>query len=102
MGLPVYYTPHARETLLSVYNFIENKFGKKSAEKFTTKAEKTIAVIAKHPLIFKASTIDANVRVGLITKQTSLFYRISDNSIYLLFFWDNRQEPIFEAINDNS
>jgi plasmid stabilization system protein ParE len=94
VSLQVLYTPRSKETLKSVYDFIYNKFGSRSVDKFITKAEKIIALIAEHPLIFKASVIDKNVRVGLISKQTSLFYRITDTTIHLLFFWDNRQEPI--------
>lgn len=96
MSLPVLYTPRSKETLESVYHFISNKFGRISADRFLLKTEKTIQLIAEHPLMFKASTIDEQVRIGLISKQTSLFYRVTDTSIHLLFFWDNRQEP-FEA-----
>ncbi|MES2428877.1 MAG: type II toxin-antitoxin system RelE/ParE family toxin [Bacteroidota bacterium] len=94
MALEIYYTPQSRETLRGIYNFIHNKFGFRSAEKFSIKAEKTILLIAHQPLMFKASNIDEKVRIALISKQTSLFYRITEDSIHLLFFWDNRQEPI--------
>ncbi|TSJ39665.1 hypothetical protein FO440_18165 [Mucilaginibacter corticis] len=94
MSLNVYYTPRSKETLKYVYNFIDNKFGRKSAEKFVSKTEKTISLITQYPFMFKSSMIDKNVRIALISKQTSLFYRITDTSIHLLFFWDNRQEPI--------
>jgi plasmid stabilization system protein ParE len=94
MSLEIYYTPYSRQTLKQTYNFIENKFGSKIADKFINKAEKTISLIALYPYMFKSSGIDENVRIGLISKQTSLFYRITDTSIHLLFFWDNRMEPI--------
>jgi plasmid stabilization system protein ParE len=94
MSLNLFYTPRAKETLVSVYNFIYNKFGARSADKFTAKAEKTIALIAQYPFMFKSTNIDEHVRIGFISKQTSLFYKVTDNSIQLLFFWDNRQEPI--------
>lgn len=71
-----------------------NKFGTKPAEKFLNKAQKTISLIALNPAMFKASTIEDNVRITFISKQTSLFYRVTKNSIHLLLFWDNRQEPI--------
>jgi plasmid stabilization system protein ParE len=94
MGLSIYYTPRAKETLKITYNFIHNKFGPRSADKFELKAGKTISLIAEYPFMFKASAIDENVRIGLVSKQTSLFYRVTETSIYLLFFWDNRQEPL--------
>lgn len=37
---------------------------------------------------------DPNVRFGLITSQVSIVYKIHPNHIYLLYFWDNRQQPI--------
>ena len=96
-NLKIYYTPRARETLNSVYQFILQRFGSKSADKFLLKAEKTIALLPKQPFMFKASTIDESVRVGFITKQCSLFYQVTENSIHLLFFWDNRQESTFQV-----
>ena len=93
MSLQIFYTPRSRQTLESVYQFIQNKFGTKSADHFLLKAEKTISLIAEHPLMFKASTVDDNIRIGFISKQTSLFYKVTETSVHLLFFWDNRQEP---------
>ncbi len=94
MSLSIFYTPRSRETLASIYSFIKNKFGINSADKFLSKAEDVVSLIADHPFMFKSSSIDQNVRIAFITKQTSLFYRITDDSIHLLFFWDNRQDPI--------
>jgi len=96
MSLNVFYTTEAKETLSAVYSFIQEKFGTRSADKFVTKAEKTIALIAEQPFMFKGSPLGENVRIGFITKQTSLFYLVTEQSIDLLFFWDNRQEPLFE------
>lgn len=35
------------------------------------------------------------MRKGWISKQGCFIYEIKNESIYILFFWDNRQEPIF-------
>lgn len=95
MKLEIVYTPNAQSTATAIYNFISGQFGIAAADKFIIKAEKTISLISVNPLMFKASTIDSNVRIALITKQCSLFYRVTETSIHLLYFWDNRQEPQF-------
>jgi len=95
MSLKVYYTQPAKETLLVLYTSIQSKFGKRSADKFLLKVEKTVDLISEFPFMFKSSSIDEHVRIGLITKQSSVFYRVTDESITLLFFWDTRQEPFF-------
>jgi plasmid stabilization system protein ParE len=96
MALDVFYTPKAKETFVLVYNFISDKFSVKIANQFLNKAEKTIQLIAHQPLIYKSSAIDEQVRVAIFTKNTSLFYQVKDNAVILLFFFDNRQEPIID------
>jgi plasmid stabilization system protein ParE len=95
MSLTVLYTPRSKETLLSVFNFIESKFGARSANAFLTKVDKVIKTISTQPYVFKASLLGNDVRIAFISKQTSLFYQVTDKSIILLFFWDNRQESFF-------
>ncbi|MXV52428.1 type II toxin-antitoxin system RelE/ParE family toxin [Pedobacter sp. HMF7647] len=94
MSYQVFYTPRSQETLRLVYDFINGKFGKRAADKFLAKTGKVIELIAEQPQMFKASIFNDDVRVALITKQTSMFYKITDTSVYLLFFWDNRQDPM--------
>lgn len=96
MSLAVFYTPRSKETLLSVFNFIESKFGSNSARAFLRKTDKTIRIVSTQPYMFKASPIGEHIRVAYISKQTSLFYQVTEKSINLLFFWDNRQEPFYK------
>lgn len=97
MSLEVFYTPRSRETLQSVYEFILNKFGSRSADKFASKADKIITLISEQPFMFRTFPLDENIRIALITRQCSLFYRVTEASVYLLFFWDNRQDPILRV-----
>lgn len=94
MSLAIFYTPTAKETLQAVYHFVENKFGQRPADKFLEKAERIIDLLAVQPELFKVSAIHEDVRIALITKQCSLFYQVKTDAIHLLFFWDNRQEPL--------
>ncbi|MES2448562.1 MAG: type II toxin-antitoxin system RelE/ParE family toxin [Bacteroidota bacterium] len=94
MALDVFYTPKAKETFVLVYNFIAEKFSIKIANQFLSKAEKTIHLISQQPFMYKSSSIDENVRIATFTKHTALFYQVKPKSINLLFFFDNRQEPL--------
>jgi plasmid stabilization system protein ParE len=93
MSLEIILTPKAKDTLLSIVSFIQAEWGQNSAEKFITKAYKTLDNISKQPYLFKSYSGN-EVRKGLITKQTSVIYRINAGKIEVLFFWDNRQDPI--------
>jgi cytochrome c oxidase subunit IV len=64
-------------------------------KKLLAKVYKTLFLASEIPYMFKAFTLSDNIRVGLISKQTSFFYRVQENEIIILLFWDNRQEPMF-------
>ena len=93
MKFEIILTPKAKDTLLATIFFIQGKWGNKSAEKFVEKTYNVLDIIAQQPYIFKAYR-ETSVRKGIITKQTSVVYRILNDRIEILFFWDNRQEPI--------
>ena len=95
MALKIVFSADALEILLSIINQIENNWGSGQSDKFLEKVHKTLDLTAKNPYMFKASSIEEDVRKGLISKQTSFFYEIRENEIIILFFWDNRQETMF-------
>jgi plasmid stabilization system protein ParE len=97
MSRRIIFSDDAIEILLSITNYIENKWGARQADKFLEKVDKTLDLTSKNPYMFKVSSIQDDVRKGLISKQTSFFYEIYENEIFILFFWDNRQESIFNG-----
>jgi plasmid stabilization system protein ParE len=93
MKLEIVLTPRARETFLSIVAFIQLKWDDKAAEKFVERTYNVLDTISQQPYIFKVYQAN-NVRKGFVTKHTSVIYRVLDDRIEVLFFWDNRQEPI--------
>ncbi len=94
MGLEISYSDRAKESARDVYNFILENFGQKAAATFRLKLETTLRSILEFPFLFKASELDESIRIGLITKQTSVVYEVRHETIFLHYFWDNRQEPM--------
>lgn len=95
MSLDVFYTHHYRSASAAIYDFIEKNVGKKAADNFLINIDKVVNLIANNPYMFKSSNFDKNVRVGLVNRRHSLLYTVSENNIYILFIWDNKQEPLF-------
>ncbi|RBQ04888.1 type II toxin-antitoxin system RelE/ParE family toxin [Pedobacter miscanthi] len=93
MSLTVVWTDEAKETFDAIFSFILDKFSEQSAKKFLKQTNKILSIIKVQPEIFEASISD-QFRKGKITNQTSVFYEIEDDQIRLLFFFDNRQEPL--------
>lgn len=96
MSLEVVFAPKATETLLSITSFVENRWGRKMADGLIEKTYKTISLISEQPFMFKASLIHKNIRHGLINRHLSFLYEVHPTYIAILYFWDNRQDPLFE------
>lgn len=95
MSLEVRWADEAEFTFDAIVIFIHNGWGEKVADNFRDKVKKVLHSISQHPYLFPEADI-AGMRKAVITKQTSLFYEIYNDCVYLTFFWDNRQDPLFE------
>jgi plasmid stabilization system protein ParE len=62
------------------------------ALEFVEDVETTIKLITDFPELFPLTDY-FGVRKALVRKQITLFYRIKDEKIYLIRFWNNYQNP---------
>lgn len=61
------------------------------SQKLFKEIQKLLVIISKHPFLGKTTDIE-DVRV-VIFKDYQLFFKISDNRIIILTFWDSRSNP---------
>ncbi|WP_426326923.1 type II toxin-antitoxin system RelE/ParE family toxin [Pedobacter sp. R-06] len=94
MALTVSFSEEAYETLLGIGMFIEEIWGYDYAEKFIHSVYKKIDLIAIQPFIYEPILLNSQVRKGVVSKYTSFYYRVYQEEIRILFFFDNRQDPL--------
>ena len=94
MSIAIVWSDTAELTFDAIVNYLENSRGEASARKFVRRTNQILKNLSQQPYMFKSKEIDNDVRIGLITSQTSVIYKIHPKHIYLLYFWDNRQQPI--------
>ncbi|WP_374760313.1 type II toxin-antitoxin system RelE/ParE family toxin [Dyadobacter diqingensis] len=94
MRFEIVLTHTAVETYEAIFERINLKWGRNTAEKFEAKVFQTLAQISETPLIFKSTAERPNVRQGRINKNCSFFYEVNSFEIQILFFWDNRQDVL--------
>lgn len=94
MSLPVILSETAVESFEAICEQILRRLGPASVKGFKRNTVKTLDLISSSPLAYKATSYDANIRCALIKKMSSVFYEIKSDRIEILFFWDNRQEPM--------
>ena len=73
--------------------YLHEEWGRKSAQKVNAHLLKMLDRIALKPEMFQRSRKHKDVRKCVLSRQTSLFYRVEDKKIELITFFDNRQHP---------
>lgn len=73
--------------------FLEEEWSLKVKKDFIFKLEVVLKQIRKLPESFPESDKMPGLRKCVITRQTTIFYKYSDTSIYIVSLFDNRQNP---------
>jgi plasmid stabilization system protein ParE len=88
----VIWSPKVRLSYYQILEYLEEERTINELEAFINRTEEVINHICGNPLLYPFSK-KSETRKCVVVKQVSLFYRVKLNSIELLVFWDNRQDP---------
>lgn len=92
--LEIYWSPQAELSFQKELDFISLKWGNQEASKFIDLVDKYVEILASG-LIKGRFSKSRKVRLFLLSKQTTLIYKIDkkSNTLHLVLFWNNRQNP---------
>lgn len=94
MKFEIKWSDYARKSFREVVKQIEEKWTVKEVSAFIKKMNNTFDIISHSPYAYPSTRYE-NIRRAVISRQTSVLYRVSEEYIEILFFWDNRQDPLF-------
>jgi plasmid stabilization system protein ParE len=89
--MQVYVTSRAERNFESIVDYIKEKWGEKTAKEFIQKVDEIFKLLKNYPLMGLVEKDD--IRGFQLSRQTRLLYRIRDNKIIILSFFDVRQDP---------
>jgi len=93
MSCQIFWSPDARNDFVNILEYLNKHWGKQGVLNFINRTEQVLQLISDNPLLFISSEKKPSVHRCVVVKQISLFYRINNNKIELLRFWDNRMDP---------
>lgn len=73
-------------------DYLLKEWSEKIAAEFIEDVDVTIELIKIHPELYTL-TNHLEVRKAVIRKQVTLYYKVSDQNIFLLRFWNTYQNP---------
>ena len=87
------WSDEALQGLKRIIEYLEQRWTQKEIKKFARLLDKQLNIIKDNPLIFPQSNKSEGIRKSVLSKQTSIYYKVEENKIYLLTLFDNRQDP---------
>ena len=93
MSKPIEWSPRSQKDYLNLLDNLQLKWGEKTIQKFNDRLESILELIAERPEMYPSSGKKKQVRRCVLSKQTSLYYRIKKDKIELITLFDNRQNP---------
>lgn len=87
------WSPRALADFSDIVGYILSRWSEKEALNYIARVEDCISMIKKMPEMFKISRKRKKVRQCVISSQTSLYYRISGDTLEIIALFDTRQNP---------
>lgn len=91
MGYKIFWTEEAIQNLENIIDYLASKWTQREVDNFKEKLSKQIDLIKRNPRMFPVSTFQPRLRKAVLSRQTSIFYEIGDNVIYLAYVFVNYQ-----------
>lgn len=91
----IIWLPEAADTFEEIVQYLEEEFGEASARKFVKRVYAFLDILAAHPNLGPIENPAEQIRGFVLHRNTTLFYKTEQETIYLLAFFDNRSETRF-------
>lgn len=89
----IYWTDEALDNLTKIIKYLEDRWTDKEIRNFSKLLEKQIELIQANPELFPFSLTSDGLRRSVLTKQTTIYYQISNDEIRTVTLFANRQDP---------
>jgi len=93
MAITIKWTKRASRTFHKTVDYIEEEWSEGSARKFVRKVNDFLKLLKDYPKIGKVEFEEKGIRGFILSRQTTVLFRIKGDTIILLKFFDNRQNP---------
>ena len=93
MALTIFWSKNADLKFDKIIKFVGEEWGETATKEFVRKVYDFLEILQEFPEIGTIENRENNIRGFVIVKQITLFYKINQNKIILLNFFDNRMSP---------
>lgn len=99
--MKVIWLPRAENGKARVADYIRTEFGAKRQRKFAQEVDKTAKMLQHHPNLGAIDPLFADRPIAyrsiIIGSMSKMVYRVDNDIIHIVAFWDCRQDPEYHA-----
>lgn len=89
----IVWTKRANKKFNSIIRFLEEEWGDQVTGNFVKQTYSLLDILLEQPELGTIEVKDKNIRGFLITKHNRIFYRLANEELVVLNFFDTRQHP---------
>jgi plasmid stabilization system protein ParE len=79
--------------LKNIIDYLESRWTKREIKRFSQLLDKQLKLIEENPYLFAESDKSHGLRKSVLSRQTTIYYRIINYDIRIISLFDNRQNP---------
>jgi plasmid stabilization system protein ParE len=79
--------------ITQIAEYLEHEFSMQTANNFVDLVYDKIDFLVKYPEVGRKSPKFKTVQFIRLGKYNNLYYRVNGTTLFILDFWDNRQDP---------
>jgi len=88
----IFWTDEAISNLEDILDYLKRRWTQREINNFKKILSRQVRLIEQNPLLFPVSQINPRLRKAVLSKQTTIFYEVVDNVIYLAYLFSNKQD----------
>lgn len=93
MALAIVWSTRASLKFDQIISYLLDEWGEKAAKEFYFRVFDFLDTLSEFPEIGSIENKEKNIRGFTIVKQVTVFYRVTNDKIFILLFFDNHQHP---------
>ena len=87
------WSDEALQNLKRILDYLEQRWTKKEISNFIRLLDRQLELIRENPRLFAKSDRTKGLRRAVLSRQTTIYYRIIKHEIHIITLFDNRQDP---------
>ena len=89
----IIWSDEALSNLQGIIDYLESRWTNREIKKFAQLLDKQINLIEINPFLFAETDKSNGLRKSVLSRQTTIYYRVINNEIRIITLFDTRQNP---------